>query len=117
MDKDKEFIAKKLFAIRNKYLDYFSANNCRILTCITVNWERPISVHLVNKELPFDISCDLEEMFWVGPDKIDLCNNIIVEINEQMNRSRKLRDNFNKLHEKFSVAYDKRVELINRIHN
>ena len=65
MDKDREFVVKKLFTIRNKHLKYFTDNNYKILSCVTINWEKPISAHLTSILLPFDIAWDLEGMFWV----------------------------------------------------
>jgi len=115
MDKDKQYVAQKLFAVRKKYLNYFEESGCRILTCVAVNWEKPISMHLVNKDLPFEISCDLEEMFWIGDDKINTCKDIIAEINEQMERSKTLRDNFYRLQKDFQLSYEIRMEAIDRL--
>jgi len=65
MDKNREYVSSKLSAIREKHLNYFIVNNCKILSCVTINWKKPISAHLINKLLPIDIAWDLESMFWV----------------------------------------------------
>jgi hypothetical protein len=66
MGKKLQYVARKLFAIRNNHCHYFADNNWQILLCVKINWEKPFSAHLVNTLLPFNIACDIEEMFWVS---------------------------------------------------
>ena len=65
MDKDVIYVARKLFAIRIKHRRFLLKNKLRILLCVRINWTPPISAHCTIK-LPYELTCDIEEMFWVS---------------------------------------------------
>lgn len=65
MNDDINFVAHKLIDIRLKHKDYFVANKVKIVFCVKINWDHPISAHLQNHLLPFEIANDLESMFWI----------------------------------------------------
>jgi hypothetical protein len=58
------FIGKRIIEIERKYALYFWNKEYRIKHCIKVNWEEPISIHLINHLLPFEIAYEIETIFW-----------------------------------------------------
>ena len=116
MDKDRKFVIDRLFTIRKNHLKYFIDNNCKILACLSVNWEKPISAHVTNKNLPFEIASDIEGMFWVVPDKLDELNVIMMEINLRVEKSKKLSLDFNRLCDNLKQAHKKQIAVFERIY-
>ncbi len=58
-------IVRKIREIKKKYATYFSDKDFEVRNCIKIDLTPPISTHVINHILPFEIACDIEEMFWV----------------------------------------------------
>ena len=58
------YVLDKLLMIKKKHSVYLIANNLKIMLITDINWEDPVSVHCVGL-LPFELSWDIEQMFWI----------------------------------------------------
>lgn len=54
-----------LRAIEKKHKKYFESNRLSIMDVVAIKGSKLVSVHVINNDLPFDISHDIETMFWV----------------------------------------------------
>lgn len=52
-----------LGAVEKKHKAYFESNGLRIMDCVQIEGGNSVSVLLVNKDLPFDISREIEILF------------------------------------------------------
>jgi maleate cis-trans isomerase len=52
-----------LGAVEKKHKEYFESNGLRIMDCVQVEENNSVSVQLVKKDLPFDISNEIEMLF------------------------------------------------------
>jgi hypothetical protein len=64
MNSTDKFIRDKLLQIAAKYSAYFDENNCDIFDFVYVNHHPPPSIHVI-KDLPQEITDEIEEIFWV----------------------------------------------------
>jgi hypothetical protein len=59
-----DFARRYLRAIEKKHKDYFIKANINIMNCVSIEGTKVISVHVINSDLPFEITYDIESMFW-----------------------------------------------------
>ncbi len=52
-----------LSAVEKKHKAYFESNGLCIMDCVAIEGDSSVSVQLVNKDLPFDISREIEILF------------------------------------------------------
>jgi len=62
---DREFAIKYLKTLEKKYKDYFKHSSLDIMNCVVIKGKKTLSAHVINEDLPFEISFDIETMFWV----------------------------------------------------
>ncbi|TWJ00828.1 hypothetical protein JN11_02088 [Mucilaginibacter frigoritolerans] len=62
---DDEFAIAYLKAVEKKHKDYFKSSKLGIMNCVVIKGKSLVSVHVINKDLPFEIRHDIEMMFWV----------------------------------------------------
>jgi hypothetical protein len=60
-----EFTIAYLQEIEKNHKEYFESKELSIMDCVVVKGDKLVSVHVINKELPFDICDEIETMFWV----------------------------------------------------
>ncbi len=60
----REYSIAYLKAIEKKNKDYFKLIKTDILDCVCLSGEKSISVHIIKKDLPFEIKYEIESMFW-----------------------------------------------------
>jgi len=58
-----ETVYNKLLTIQVKYPRYFEQSNIHIFGCVLINWEEPVTVKVIAKNLPAQIKEDIEKMF------------------------------------------------------
>jgi len=61
----KEFALTYLLAVEKKNQNYFTENNLKIMDCVTISENGIVSVHIINKDLPYEIIHEIETMFWI----------------------------------------------------
>jgi hypothetical protein len=59
-----EFTLAYLKAIQRNHHVYFEKNNITIMDCVCIWGAQIISVHVIKKDLPAEITYEIEEMFW-----------------------------------------------------
>ena len=62
---DYEFAIKYLKAVERHHKNYFDHLKLCIINCVVVEDKNPVSVHVINQDLPCEIRHDIETMFWV----------------------------------------------------
>jgi len=62
---DDQFALEYLKAIELKHPDYFESSKLSIMDCVVIKGKTLVSVHVINKDLTFEIKHDIEMMFWV----------------------------------------------------
>lgn len=62
---DQEFAVAYLKAVEKKHKTYFDTARLHIMNCVVIRGDTLVSVHIINKELPFEVKYDIESMFWV----------------------------------------------------
>jgi hypothetical protein len=65
MNEASEFVFKKLLSIQKKHKSYFSDSTRHIFSCVHINWDPPISIHVISNDMPVEIKLDIEAMFWI----------------------------------------------------
>ncbi|WP_426671360.1 hypothetical protein ACPPVU_08995 [Mucilaginibacter sp. McL0603] len=117
MINDINFIVANILKLEKKYALYFRDKDYKIRNCVKVILSEPVSIHLINHVLPFEIACDIEEMFWREPDKIDDLSQIMLDIKQEAQRAQKLRANCYNLCAGLTETCRQRQSIFARIRN
>jgi len=61
----KDSVFDRLISIQKKYSKYFREHDLDIFSVIFINWNEPVSVHVIAEELPADLKHDIENIFYI----------------------------------------------------
>ncbi len=55
----------RLISIQKKHSKYFREHDLDIFSVIFINWNEPVSVHVVAEDIPAELTQDIENIFYI----------------------------------------------------
>ena len=61
----RDSVLDRLLSIQRRYNKYFREHKLDIFSVIFINWNEPVSVHVVAEDIPADLKHDIENIFYI----------------------------------------------------
>jgi len=61
----RDSVFDRLVSIQKKYSKYFHEHDLDIFSVIFINWNEPVSVHVIAEDLPANLKHDIENIFYI----------------------------------------------------
>jgi len=58
-------VLDRLLSIQRRYNKYFREHKLDIFSVIFINWNEPVSVHVIAEDIPADLQHDIENVFYI----------------------------------------------------
>jgi len=61
----RDSVFDRLVSIQKKYSTYFHEHDLDIFSVIFINWNEPVSIHVMAEDLPAELKHDIENIFYI----------------------------------------------------